>query len=190
MMLKKIASLLSIILIVVPIALSLFNANSKEENSAQKIHASKKINQIGEYSFGNKNIIINNDKNNGIYFKNEALYTPNAVYNIKNVQVIKQRKKYFLGVGIKIENVSNYPIRVYEDKLPYRFMKVEQSSGKKNKRLELVNLRLKKEVNSTLLKKKSTTGVLMYRLKNRNEVNLKMLDKQSNEVGNMKFNVN
>lgn len=188
--LKRIASLFSIILIVIPIALALFNATTKRENSGKKIYASKKINQLGEYSFGNKNIIINNDKNNGIYLKDETLYTPSVLYKVTNVQVIKRKNKKFLGVGLRIKNVSNRIIRVNEDKTPYNFMKVKQNDVNQNEKLKLVHLHLSKEINATLSGGESTTGVLLYKLVNKSEVNLEMLDKQKNVIGNLKFNVN
>ncbi|MBS1007148.1 hypothetical protein JK163_12945 [Levilactobacillus brevis] len=188
-MLKKIASLFSIILIVIPIALALFNATSKRANSGKKIYASKKISQLGEYSFGNKSIIINDDRNNGFYLKNTTLYTPSVVYKISNVQVIKHKNKKFLGVGFRIKNVSDHNVRVYEDKTPYNFMRVKQNGVNRSEKLKLVHLHLKKEINSKLTEKKSTTGVLLYKLVSKNEVNLEMLDKQKNVIGNLKFNV-
>lgn len=66
------------------------------------------------------------------------------MYNIGNVQVIKQRNKKLLGVGFRIKNVSGHSIRVYEDKIPYNFMRIKQNGVNRNRKLKLVHLHLKK----------------------------------------------
>lgn len=187
---KKIASIFSVILIVIPIAVALFNANSNKQASGNEVYSNKKINHLGQYSFGNTSLIKENDREKGYYVQNETLHTPEITYKVGSVKTIENKKKLFLNIQFNIKNTSHNSVRVYENRLPYKFMQLVQGNSSHEWALKLAQQKSSNNIDVNIPRYSSVRGNLTYKLVNKESVSIEMLDKQENKIGSLKFNLN